>query len=181
MDSLTHGRMDAWTHALTRTRDEGKCFNCFLSTLWQCTCIFILLYHSRIVRFDFLFFIYSPSGLAYGISLGMRESNHDGSLKGAMGILFGLNVITFLPIMYMSFFLNAVTDSYKYLNFAGVQNGLAFMMIVWTFFFTMLNEDVESELNSVVIKTIVNAAVGGDDNMSTEGGEDFVPVEESEF
>ena len=116
-------------------------------------------------------------GFVYGISLGFRESSQDPSIQGAMGIIFGVNVIMFLPIIYLNFYLNAEIDSYKGLNFAGVQNGLALMMLIWIIFFTMLHEEEEMALNAAVVQSVVKAAVGEDDNVA-ETGE---VVEDSEF
>mmetsp|Transcript_15429 Transcript_15429/g.22602 ORF Transcript_15429/g.22602 Transcript_15429/m.22602 type:complete len:157 (-) Transcript_15429:158-628(-) len=124
-------------------------------------------------------------GLAYGISLGFRESSNDVTLKGAMGVIFGLNVITFLPIIYMNFYLNAATDTYKHLNFAGVQNALAVMMLLWIICFTMIHEGMENELKSALVKGMVNATMGGAGGDGAVGGDDVVaevPVmQESEF
>mmetsp|Transcript_16334 Transcript_16334/g.19960 ORF Transcript_16334/g.19960 Transcript_16334/m.19960 type:complete len:156 (+) Transcript_16334:160-627(+) len=85
-------------------------------------------------------------GLAYGISLGFRENIPGTHLNGSIGIIFGLNVVTFLPILYMSFYLNVDTDTYKGLNFAGTFNGMAVMTLVWVIFFTMLHEEEEKIL-----------------------------------
>ncbi len=92
--------------------------------------------------------------------------------------MFGLNVIAFLPILYMNFYLTAETDTYKALNFAGVPNGLALMLLTWVIFFTMMNEEVELELNTnAVIKAVVNATLGE----STIIEEEVSVLEESEF
>jgi len=94
------------------------------------------------------------SGLAYGLSLGYRESICDSSLEGTIGLIMGLNVIVFLPILYLNFFLNAQTDSYKALNFQGSPNAMALMMLIWTIFFTMLHENEENTLANAVIQTV---------------------------
>lgn len=90
-------------------------------------------------------------GLAYGISLAFRENTPTTTLNGSAGLIFGLNVVTFLPIVYMNYYLNVDTDTYKGLNFVGVANGMALMLLVWLIFFTMLHEDEERILNGALI------------------------------
>jgi len=88
--------------------------------------------------------------------------------------MFGINIIVFLPILYLTFYLNAQIDSYKSLNFAGVANGLAAMLLVWVTCFTMLHEAEVETLGGAVVKTVVDVMVG-------EGmvGVDTVEVNES--
>ena len=65
--------------------------------------------------------------LLYGSFLGL--SNHS---KGAAGILFGLNFISFIPVLYCNFILGADSDSYgSKLYFSGVLNSLALMLLIW--------------------------------------------------
>ena len=124
-------------------------------------------------------------GLAYGVSLGYRESSDDQTLKGTIGLIFGLNVIAFLPIIYLNLYLNANIESYKGLNFVGVQNALALMMLVWIIFFTMIHEEEEIAFNALiqtVVKTVVNEAGGeGSEGDDAAAAETFQPVEDSEF
>mmetsp|Transcript_16449 Transcript_16449/g.24611 ORF Transcript_16449/g.24611 Transcript_16449/m.24611 type:complete len:151 (-) Transcript_16449:40-492(-) len=118
-------------------------------------------------------------GLTYGLSLGYRESTCDSSLEGAIGLIMGLNVIVFLPILYLNFFLNAQTDSYKALNFQGSPNALALMMLIWTIFFTMLHENEENTLANAVIQT-VKVVTGGND-VVVEEVNDPIAGDDSEF
>lgn len=126
-------------------------------------------------------------GLAYGVSLGYRESSDDQTLKGTIGLIFGLNVIAFLPIIYLNLYLNANIESYKGMNFVGVQNALALMMLVWIIFFTMIHEEEEIAFNALiqtVVKNVVNEAggEGGEsDDVAAAAAETFQPVEDSEF
>ena len=79
----------------------------------------------------------------------------------------------------MNFYLNAETDTYKNLNFAGVTNGIAIMVLVWLTFFTMLHEKEESvlaEAFTTVIKETATGVIGED----ISDGVDTV-IEESEF
>jgi hypothetical protein len=124
----------------------------------------------------------NTTGLAYGISLGFRENRNDVTLQGTIGLIFGLNVITFLPIMYLNLYLNAQTDSYKGLNFVGVPNALALMMLVWIIFFTMAHEEEEIAFGNAFIQSVVKSAVG-DDSDGDVVAEIVAPVqvEDSEF
>lgn len=122
-------------------------------------------------------------GLAYGISLAFRENIPTTTLNGSIGLIFGLNVVTFIPIIYMSFYLNVDTDSYKNLNFAGVINGMATMILVWVIFFTMLHEDEEKILSNALLKVVLNNDNDGGGGVDVDGGNDGagIPVEDSEF
>ena len=135
---------------------------------------------------DYIIWLRIVLGVAYGISLGYREGASTSDevfqpqhINGAIGILFGLNIITFVPTIYMNFYLNAETDTYKNLNFAGVTNGIAIMVLVWLTFFTMLHEKEESvlaEAFTTVIKETATGVIGED----ISDGVDTV-IEESEF
>ena len=126
--------------------------------------------------------IYLPlhlSGLAYGITLGYRESIFDATLRGSTGLIMGLNVIVFVPIVYLKIYLNAQTDTYKALNFQGIPNAFAFMMLIWTIFVTMLHENEETALTNAVIQTAVKVINGESDAVIEE---ESAPItEESEF
>jgi len=119
-------------------------------------------------------------GLAYGISLGFRETSNDTTLTGSMGLIFGLNVVSFLPIVYLNFYLNAETDSYKALNFAGVPNALGVMMLTWIIFFTMHHGDEEKAMGNAVLLTVVKAVVGGEEGEADVAAPEPI-AEESEF
>jgi len=118
-------------------------------------------------------------GLAYGITLGYRESIFDATLRGSTGLIMGLNVIVFVPIVYLKIYLNAQTDTYKALNFQGIPNAFAFMMLIWTIFVTMLHENEETALTNAVIQTAVKVINGESDAVIEE---ESAPItEESEF
>jgi len=102
-------------------------------------------------------------GLAYGVSLGIREGSE--KVSGQVGVLFGLNLITFLPILYINLFLNANTDTFKTnLNFVGTMNGMAAMILAWTLFFTAQHEGELEELGraaaSIVGKEFLKNTIG---------------------
>lgn len=113
--------------------------------------------------------------LGYGISLGLRDSN-----TGGVGVIFGLNLITFIPIIYLTQFLDAETDSYKSINFAGVPNALALMLLIWVYFFTLAHEEEETALRSAVVQ-VVKAVVEGDHAVAEEAAEAQPATEETEF
>ena len=114
----------------------------------------------------------------------VRENLSNTKLNGPAGLIFGLNVITFIPILYMNYYLNVNTDTFKGLNFAGVQNGIALMLLVWVLFFTMLHEDEEQILStaSALMNTIINSAGGeGDSDGTAASSATMENVQDSEF
>ena len=109
---------------------------------------------------------------AYGISLTYRDLTPSDS---ALAIIMGMNIIMFLPVIWLNFFLNAKTDSYKNLNFQGVPNALAMMMLIWIISFTAAHEEDEKLLAKALIEPIVKLATG------EEMRDGSVTMEESEF
>ena len=87
----------------------------------------------------------------------MRETSDQKNIGGSIGIIFGMNVITFFPVLYLKYYLNANTESYKNLNFAGIPNALALMILVWTLFFTALHEKEEELFNIAVTNSAVHS------------------------
>lgn len=89
--------------------------------------------------------------------------------------MMGINVITFIPVLYMKFYLNADMNSYKKnFTFIGCMNAFAVMLLVWILFFTMLHEDEEKTLSDGLL------------NLNTTATDDIVIatgeyVEEPEF
>uniref|UniRef100_A0A6U3V0M2 Uncharacterized protein n=1 Tax=Ditylum brightwellii TaxID=49249 RepID=A0A6U3V0M2_9STRA len=116
-------------------------------------------------------------GLIYGLSLAYR------SMHGGVGVIFGLNVITFVPIFYINSFLSADVDSYKSLNFVGVANAMGLMLLVWIYFFTLTHEEEEAAF-AASIKTVVEQIVtsssedGEFDGADAVAGEDVIPDKE---
>ena len=86
----------------------------------------------------------------YGVSLGMR-----GETKGLSGILFGLNIVTFLPMFWFRSYLGADIGSYKSLKFVGVPNAVALLLLVWISFFTMKHEASETSLQSTLLNMVI--------------------------
>ena len=74
-----------------------------------------------------------------------------GPTAGALGFMYGLNIITFLPILYCQLLLLADLDSFKNLHFVGVPNALAMMLLVWIFGFTRQYSAEELKLASAVV------------------------------
>lgn len=88
-----------------------------------------------------------------------------GKTSGAT-LLFGLNVITFLPFIYCSTFLGVDSDSYENLTFAGVPNCLALFLLVWIYFYTLDNTDEEARLAGML--NILQTVTTGDGSGSAE-------------
>ncbi|KAL7511723.1 hypothetical protein ACHAXN_009406 [Cyclotella atomus] len=102
-------------------------------------------------------------GSLYGLSLGLRDES-----RGLIGALFGLNIITFLPMFWFNSYLDAKVDSYKSLNFAGVLNGFAVMMLVWITVFTYYHGEEEESLRKVIGEVVLMG--GGGDDGGGDGG-----------
>mmetsp|Transcript_1891 Transcript_1891/g.1792 ORF Transcript_1891/g.1792 Transcript_1891/m.1792 type:complete len:157 (-) Transcript_1891:82-552(-) len=111
--------------------------------------------------------------LGYGISLGHRGQ------VGGVGIMFGINCITFIPIMYLNFILNANVDSYTSINFVGLPNAIALMLLIWIFMFTLEHEEDELAL----VSALVNITVMGNNESAPIVIEDSftAPPVETEF
>ena len=107
-------------------------------------------------------------GGLYGVSLGLRNET-----RGMIGALFGLNVITFLPMFWFNSCLDANVDSYKTLNFVGVANGFAFMILIWVIIFTWDHGDGEASLGEVFAEVAARGAAaidgsGGEPDLTSE-------------
>eukprot|EP01083_Nonionella_stella_P160886 526284_1 len=80
-------------------------------------------------------------GGCYGVSLGLRNETN-----GMRGVLYGLNLIAFSPMLWFNYYLQANINSYKSLNFVGVANAFAFMLLIWITIFTIKHEEEEISL-----------------------------------
>jgi len=89
-------------------------------------------------------------GLLCGLYFSFREyqqvysPNTTYKMSGFVGIVVSLNLIMFIPIMFVNFYLNADLDSFKgRLNFAGWINGVSLAMLIWILAFTWVHEKEE--------------------------------------
>lgn len=80
--------------------------------------------------------------VVYGIHLSK-------STVGGVGMLYGLNAVAFVPMMY-AFLLGADVNSYDNLIFAGVPNALALLLLVWIYFFTLDNASEEAAIANMI-------------------------------
>jgi hypothetical protein len=86
--------------------------------------------------------------VSYGLYLGPT--------LGAVNALFGLNLVTFLPILYCQLILVADMDAFKSIHFAGVPNALALLILTWTLGFTRHFSEQEMKfVASVVLQRVV--------------------------
>ncbi len=102
-------------------------------------------------------------GLAFGIALG--------GTRGGVKFVFGLNIITFIPILYAKVILVADMESYKQdLQFKGVLNALALAMLVWIYCYTWTNAEAEATMGAVaaVIRATALGRVGSGDTTVME-------------
>lgn len=83
--------------------------------------------------------------------MGYVESKQDTSLGGIAGIISGLFVVIYLPILYITVFLAADTNTYKNLYTQGVSNALALMILIWITFFTVIHKDEEYALTQALL------------------------------
>ena len=61
------------------------------------------------------------------------------------------NYDTTVPMFWFNSYLDANIDSYKSLNFIGVGQAFALMLLVWICFFTMDHGEVELSLGKVLM------------------------------
>jgi hypothetical protein len=110
----------------------------------------------------------------YGVWLGVGSVS-----RGGAGVMFGLNFITFLPIVYCSTYLRADQDSYgTKIFFGGVANSLALMLLIWVYFYTVEHADDELKLADALVAVVKNVTMAEDGAVVEEA----IPVvEESEF
>ena len=69
------------------------------------------------------FFLASSFGLYLGLT----------AAAGGAYLVYGLNIITFIPILYCQMILLTDMDSYKDLLFAGVFNAMGMLLLTWIF------------------------------------------------
>jgi hypothetical protein len=118
--------------------------------------------------------------LLYGGWLGL------GTQRGGAGVIFGLNFIAFVPILYCNTFLGADGDSYgTKIYVSGVANSLGLMLLIWIYFHTLEHEGDEK-----MLAFALRNALSGSMDTSDEAGTDYdgivvdepvVVIEESEF
>jgi hypothetical protein len=80
--------------------------------------------------------------------------------EGATSVLLGLNVITFVPILWCQLYLLADTQQYQNLNFAGVPNALALYILVWIYLYSSTHANVLEDLleGRIIEKTVTATA-----------------------
>jgi hypothetical protein len=117
--------------------------------------------------------------LTYGAWLGLGAMS-----TGGANVIFGLNFVTFVPIVYCSTYLGADSDSYDTkIFFSGVINSVALLLLIWTYFYTLEHAEDEAKFSAALANAVtgaVNAAVNGSDDGITMTVSEPV-VEESEF
>ena len=102
---------------------------------------------------------------------------HESKNRGGANILFGLNFITFLPILWAKTFLGADQDSYgSKLLFSGVVQGLALSMLIWIYFYTESHRSDET-----IFITAFSSYNGEEVSPETEDDPQITQEEETEF
>ncbi len=117
--------------------------------------------------------------LVYGIWLGMSPIYR----SGGANLLFGLNFITFVPVMYCSTFLGADQEAYdNKIIFSGVLSSVALMLLIWTYMYSL-----EKEADAQVLASILFGMTAGEGDLTADGSDSeglgSVPpvTQESEF
>mmetsp|Transcript_6867 Transcript_6867/g.16905 ORF Transcript_6867/g.16905 Transcript_6867/m.16905 type:complete len:85 (+) Transcript_6867:326-580(+) len=82
-----------------------------------------------------------------------------------------------MPMFWFNSYLDANIESYKSLNFAGVANAFALMLLIWIAIFTMQHEEAESSLGKILSElsdatTIATEGEGTIDSTVPSGMED---------
>lgn len=67
-------------------------------------------------------------------------------------------------MFWFNSYLDANIDSYKSLNFVGVTNAFALMLLVWITLFTMWHEDAEISLGKVISDVAIASVGGGEES-----------------
>jgi hypothetical protein len=97
---------------------------------------------------------------AFGLYLGTS------TITGGVNCLYGLNLITFIPIFYCQFLLVADMDAYKSsLYFTGVPNAFAWFLLLWILGYTWHFADDESKLmaSAAVIQPTLTPTIDSED------------------
>ncbi|KAL3896672.1 MAG: hypothetical protein SGARI_007111 [Bacillariaceae sp.] len=120
--------------------------------------------------------------VCFGFYVGLTNNE-----RGAVNLLYALNLVTFVPTIYVSFYLGAKLEDFgNKLIFGGAFQGLALVLLIWIYFYTQQHEADEAAFAAIFHKAADEAAEASADSAAT-GSEslksEFVKpvVEESEF
>eukprot|EP00542_Grammatophora_oceanica_P017452 CAMPEP_0194029926 /NCGR_PEP_ID=MMETSP0009_2-20130614/3552_1 /TAXON_ID=210454 /ORGANISM="Grammatophora oceanica, Strain CCMP 410" /LENGTH=161 /DNA_ID=CAMNT_0038669749 /DNA_START=10 /DNA_END=495 /DNA_ORIENTATION=- len=103
--------------------------------------------------------------IGYGTYLGLSDSNR------AIAVMFGLNAVTFVPLIYCHVLLQAEMESFSGLTFGGLVNALALIILIWVGIHSWKHEDELSELTASIITQAAKSAAAsmvGDDDTTLE-------------
>jgi hypothetical protein len=105
---------------------------------------------------------------------------------GATHLIFAFNTVCFIPLAYTITYLRVDQESYgAKLLFAGVPQGMALVMLIWIYLYT-----VSHEADEMAFATAIGSVSSADDSDGTEGSssspptdpvQSTTPMEESEF
>ena len=113
--------------------------------------------------------------VAYGLWLGLASGR-----TGGANVIFGLNFVSFVPVVYCSTFLGADSESYNNkLLFAGLFNAMALLLLIWIYLYTLEHEADEHILSAFLSKDMPEATLDTTADSTTIPSEPI--VEESEF
>lgn len=117
-------------------------------------------------------------GTLFGLYMGLSGR------QGAVGFVFGVNIVAFIPMAYCQIMLVADIDSYKHsLQFSGVLNALALALLIWIYCNTWTHAETEATMRAVAVM-VKAAAVGKDSEvnlMVDDGTAMEVPTVDQEF
>mmetsp|Transcript_6373 Transcript_6373/g.9386 ORF Transcript_6373/g.9386 Transcript_6373/m.9386 type:complete len:165 (-) Transcript_6373:122-616(-) len=90
---------------------------------------------------------------------------------GVVSILFGLNIVTFTPLLFCKMLLLADMDAWENkLTFTGVPNAVGLLLLVWVYCFTNQHEEEEAKFITTMIaqQAIQQVATFDDSVLSSE-------------
>ena len=118
-------------------------------------------------------------GILFGLYMGFSGR------QGAVGFVFGVNIIAFIPMAYCQIMLVADIDSYKHsLQFSGVINALALALLIWIYCTTWTHAETEMTMRAIaaMVKSTTETGKGGYNNFIPNDGTAMqVPIVDQEF
>mmetsp|Transcript_18475 Transcript_18475/g.32600 ORF Transcript_18475/g.32600 Transcript_18475/m.32600 type:complete len:162 (+) Transcript_18475:172-657(+) len=118
--------------------------------------------------------------LGYGFFVAFQQNS-----RGAVNLLFAINLVTFIPVVYANTYLGANQEAYgTKLLFGGAMQGIGLVLLIWIYFYTEAHAEDEAAFVSAYEKLAANSMTedilsGSAGDVSDEAGGSL--TEESEF
>jgi hypothetical protein len=102
--------------------------------------------------------------LVYGLMIGLQPNS-----RGAVNIMFAVNLVSFVPFFYATTYLGATQEEYgTKLIYGGVPQGIALVLLIWLYFYTEFHVADEAALKAAFSKLAESQAVDPIVDSSTE-------------